>query len=71
MYLVGNEVFLQNRLLFYDQLPEPFCVENAFSFLRNRCTTNAEGEAISEWRVGLSEVEAFARKVIRESAPRG
>jgi len=62
MYLVREKVFLQNHLLFYDQLPRPFSVKNAFSFLRDRHTTNEEGEIISEWSVSLSEVEAFARK---------
>ena len=62
MYLVGEKVFLQNHLLFYDQLPGPFSVKNAFSFLHNRRTTTGEGEPISEWSVGLSEMEAFARK---------
>ncbi|MFZ0952440.1 MAG: hypothetical protein WAN17_09250 [Candidatus Sulfotelmatobacter sp.] len=61
MYVVGEKVFLQNHLLFYDQLPRPFSVKNALSFLRDRHTTNQEGETISEWSVGLSEVEAFAR----------
>jgi hypothetical protein len=65
MYLVGNRVFLQNHLLFYDQLPKPFSVKAAFSFLRNRRATNAEGEAISEWSVALTEVEVFARTALR------
>jgi hypothetical protein len=62
MYLVGEKVFFQNQLLFYDQLPGPFFLKIAFSFLRNRRTTTEEGEPISEWSVSLSEMEAFARK---------
>jgi hypothetical protein len=62
MYLVGEKVFLQNHLLFCDQLPGSFSVKNAFSFLRDRHTTNEQGETISEWSVCLSEVEVFARK---------
>ena len=64
MYLVGNAVFIQNQLLFYDQLAEPFSVQNAFSFLRERRTTNEEGKKISEWAVGMSELEESARALL-------
>jgi hypothetical protein len=61
MYVVGKAVFIQNQLLFYDQLAEPFSVQNAFSFLRERRTTNQEGKKISEWAIGMPELEEFAR----------
>jgi hypothetical protein len=49
MYVVGNSVFIQNHFLFYDQFAEPFSVQNPFSLLRDRRTTNEKGEKISEW----------------------
>ena|SRR5260370_41740788 len=61
MYVVGSRVFIQNQLLFFDQLAEPFSVQSAFSFLRERRTTNQEGKKISEWAVGMPELEEFAR----------
>jgi hypothetical protein len=61
MYVVGNEVFIQNHLLFYDQLAEPFWIEKQFSFLCDRTVTNEEGKKISEWVVPMPEVEEFAR----------
>jgi hypothetical protein len=64
MYVVGNEVFIQNQLLFYDQLREPFSAQRAFSFLSDRCMTNEEGKRISEWAVTISEVEKFARTLL-------
>jgi hypothetical protein len=60
MYLVANKVFIQNQLLFYDQLTESFSEENALLFVRNRQTMTPEGNQISEWAVTLSEVEEFA-----------
>src|SRR6266481_8852395 len=30
MYVVGSRVFIQNQLLFFDQLAEPFSVQSAF-----------------------------------------
>jgi hypothetical protein len=60
MYVMGNKVFIQDHLLFYDQLPGPFSIENVLSYLRKRAVTNPEGKIISEWEVSLSDVEAFA-----------
>lgn len=63
MYLVGNTVYFQNQLLFYHQLPRRFSIESSFSFLGDRNTVNEEGKKISEWRVPLTEVEAFAESI--------
>jgi len=63
MYVVGGTVYFQHHLLFYDQLPKPFSIENAFRFLRDRQTTNEEGKRISEWEVSLAELEDFARSL--------
>jgi CdiI N-terminal domain len=60
MYKVGDAVYLQNQLLFYNQLPEPFSLDRPFIYLRNRETTDQAGRPISEWLVRLSEVEQFA-----------
>jgi CdiI N-terminal domain len=60
MYKVGDTVYLQNQLLFYNQLPEPFSLQRPFIYLRNRETTDQAGLPISEWLVRLSEVERFA-----------
>ena len=61
MYVVGERVFFQNHLLFYDQLATLFSLENAFSFVRDREIENSDGKRVSEWSVSLAEVEAFAR----------
>lgn len=63
MYVAGNAVFIQDQLLLYDQLAEPFSAEDAFSFLRERRTTNNEGKKISEWVIGMPELEEFARAI--------
>jgi len=63
MYLVGDIVYFQNHLLFYEQLPGRFSMESAFSFLRDRDTVDEQGSRISEWEVPLAEVEAFARSL--------
>jgi hypothetical protein len=66
MYLIGNSVFIENQLLFYDQLAEPFSEQNAFSFLGERRTMNGEGKKISQWAVGMPDLEEFARATTRK-----
>ena len=61
MYRMENVVYIQNHLLFYDQLTRPFTLENMFSFVKDRVTVNEDGNRISEWSVKLSDVEDFAR----------
>ena len=65
MYLVGNRVFFQDQLLFYEKLSRPFSVGNAFLYIRDRDTVNEEGQTISEWSVSLTDIESFAAKMIR------
>jgi hypothetical protein len=52
--------FLQNHLLFYEQLSRPFSIENPYSSVRDRETISKDGDRISEWSVCFSEIEEFA-----------
>jgi hypothetical protein len=60
MYREGETVYLQNQLLFYDQLEKPFSIENPFESLRDRKTISQEGRQISEWSVSILDIEQFA-----------
>jgi len=66
MYRLGDVIHIQDHLLFYDQLPEPFSLEKASSFIRDRRTVDEDGNPISEWNVSLSEVENFAHGFRRQ-----
>jgi hypothetical protein len=59
MYLAGEEVVLHDQLLFYQQLPKPFHIEEAFASILERRSVNEDGNEISEWRIDLSEVKRF------------
>ena len=63
MYREGETVYLQNQLLFYEQLATPFSLDSPFASLHDRATIDPEGTSISEWSVSLSEVEQFARMI--------
>ena len=60
MYREGETVYLQDQLLFYSHLKEPFSLDAPFASLRDRETINTEGRQISEWSVSLSEIKQFA-----------
>ncbi len=61
MYRIENVVYIQNHLLFYDHLPQPFSLDNMLSIIKDRVTVNEDGNRISEWSVKLSDVQDFAR----------
>ena len=61
MYREGETVYLQNQVLFYAQLREPFSLDAPFASLRDRETISADGQPISEWSVALSEIKEFVR----------
>jgi len=60
MYRVGEMVALQNHMPWYDQLAEPFSIERQFEFVRDRTTSDEDGQRISEWSVPLESVREFA-----------
>lgn len=63
LYREGEDVFAQNQLLFFDDLDAQFDPSRAVEFLRERQTKNEEGLAISEWRVSMDDLRAFAEQV--------
>jgi len=60
LYRVGEEVFAQNQLLFFEDIGGKFDTNRAVEYLRERRTENNEGVSISEWNVSVSDLEAFA-----------
>jgi hypothetical protein len=55
-------VFIQNHILFFDQLQSPFDERNPFSSVRGRQTINEDGNRISEWSIPIDELEKFLIK---------
>lgn len=62
MYRVEDTVYIQNHILWYEQLAEPFSIGNAGLSLRDRQTHSEDGQLISEWSVSLAEIEKFANE---------
>ena len=59
MYRVDDTVFVQNQILFLNQLSAPFDERDPFSFVSERKSVNDEGESLSEWCVQVEELESF------------
>jgi CdiI N-terminal domain len=62
MYRVNEHVFIQNHILFFDQLQSPFDERNPFSSITERQTIDEDGNRISEWSVQINELEEFLIK---------
>jgi len=62
VYRDGDWIRLQNRLLFYESLPANFFVTEISSYLRDRETMNEEGQKLSEWSVGMRDLENFLHR---------
>jgi hypothetical protein len=60
MYKHDDIVYIQNQLLFYDQLSTPFRIDKPYASLRDRRVVDEDGQEISEWSVAISEVRKFA-----------
>ena len=58
LYFSGNDVFVQNKVLFLDECPE-FTPETINEFTGARETHNEDGMKISEWNTDLDSVINF------------
>lgn len=57
-YFKGNDVFIQNSVLFMDDCPS-FSPSKINEFIEPRMTHDEDGEKISEWRTDLASIITF------------
>ncbi len=70
MYREGDDVYVQNRLLFMDNLSSPFLEENLYSYIKSRETVNEDGcEIISEWQTNISEIQKWLQSQELKNSP--
>jgi hypothetical protein len=62
MYRDGETVYIQNRMLFFDQLSKPFSTDRPWDSLQERETISPEGERISEWVTDIDSLRAYLEK---------
>jgi hypothetical protein len=61
VYRRNEEVFVQNSIIFLDELEGRFDAEEPWLFINPRRTVNDDGDLISEWATTISEVRRFVR----------
>jgi len=61
-YREGAKLFVQNQLLFLDQLATSFDLAKIDEIVRPRRTVNPEGRRISEWSCNFADLIEFQKK---------
>jgi hypothetical protein len=59
LYRSGDDIYVQNRLLFLDQLPHAFDLSAPWESVGPRRATTEDGDKISEWQVSLDDIREF------------
>lgn len=58
IYRVGDEVYIQNRMLFLNDYPG-FKQENLMDYVGERELIDSEGNKISEWKTGIGDIKKW------------
>jgi hypothetical protein len=61
IYLIGNNVHVQNHVLFLEDLDERFDENEPYKFIPEREIQTEEGEQISEWIIDIEDIIDFLR----------
>jgi hypothetical protein len=61
MYPIGDVVYIQNQILFMEDIVDDFSLENIYKFIPARETINEDGMPISEWTISRRAVSSFLK----------
>jgi hypothetical protein len=67
MYLLGDTVYIQNQILFLDELTAPFNENDIYSSIPERETETEDGDKISEWQINRNAIGPCYRDVIKQA----
>ena len=59
MYRNEKDVFIQNHVLFLDELDEAFDENDFIKFVPERETLSEDGEPISEWKASIIDIREY------------
>lgn len=59
LYRDGDAVYVQNQLLFFAHLSQPFSPERPWDSVRDRRVVNEDGQKISEWVTTAEDIRHF------------
>lgn len=61
LYREESDVYVQNHLLFLDQLPHELDPTEPWESVHPRSVVDEDGQRISEWRVSIDDIEEFLK----------
>ncbi|MFF5538371.1 hypothetical protein ACFY71_38975 [Streptomyces cinerochromogenes] len=61
LYRSGEMVYVQNSIIFPEDLAEDFDPAGPWRFVEPRSTVDEEGHEISEWQTTISEIRRFGK----------
>jgi CdiI N-terminal domain len=61
LYREESDVYVQNQLLFLDQLPREFDPTEPWESVDPRSVVDEDGQRISEWRVSIDDIQEFLK----------
>lgn len=59
LYREGSDVYVQNSLIFLDQLSHEFDPDAPWESVAPRSVVDEDGQTISEWRVSLDDIREY------------
>lgn len=65
LYRSGDDIYVQNELIFTDELDREFNPNAPWEFVGARVTVDEDGNHISEWRVSRTDIEEFVTRETR------
>lgn len=65
LYRSGSTVYVQNSIIFLDELEEEFSPDEPWRFVEARSTVDEDGQEISEWQTTIAAV----REALRTMCP--
>ena len=65
LYRSGDIVYVQNLIIFLEELEENFVPDKPWRFVEPRSTVDEDGNAISEWQTTVDEVRKFLHRAPR------
>jgi hypothetical protein len=69
LFLSGDDVYVQNQMVFLDQLPHEFDPSAPWDSVGSRITVTEDGDEISEWQVSLNDIREFLGRGSLDAGP--
>ncbi len=59
LYLENNDIFIQERIFFLDELPKPFLIDDFYLSEIRREIYSEDGIKISTWKISKKDIYNF------------